>query len=230
MNSKEIYIKVLKDGPYLVYGTPPMSRQTLVSDNDNTCIKYAPNKTFEIQTDPVSLCRCGKSRNAPFCDGSHTIEGFDGEETASFEPILDGAIKYEGPNLTLADNEAFCASARFCDAHGGIWNLVYSGTQESDAETIREASLCPAGRLMIFNKNGVMVEDDFNKSIALLEDEGLKISGPIWVRGGIRVESADGQSYEVRNRQTLCRCGCSKNKPFCDSAHRHVEFKADYKN
>ena len=43
--------------------------------------------------------------------------------------------------------------------------------------------------------------------------------GPIWVRGGIPVASADGKTYEVRNRLTLCRCGRSANKPFCDGSH-----------
>ncbi|UCF09264.1 MAG: CDGSH iron-sulfur domain-containing protein, partial [Thermoplasmata archaeon] len=43
--------------------------------------------------------------------------------------------------------------------------------------------------------------------------------GPIWVRGRIPIESADGHIYEIRNRVTLCRCGWSSNKPFCDSSH-----------
>jgi len=39
------------------------------------------------------------------------------------------------------------------------------------------------------------------------------------LRGAIPVRSADGEHYEVRNRQTLCRCGGSSNKPFCDGTH-----------
>ena len=45
------------------------------------------------------------------------------------------------------------------------------------------------------------------------------------VRGGVRVESADGQSYEIRNRQALCRCGKSSNKPFCNGAHASVKYQ-----
>jgi CDGSH-type Zn-finger protein len=45
------------------------------------------------------------------------------------------------------------------------------------------------------------------------------VSGPIWVRGGIEIESAEGHAYQVRNRVTLCRCGKSQNKPFCDGSH-----------
>ncbi|MGA8623090.1 MAG: CDGSH iron-sulfur domain-containing protein [Candidatus Sulfotelmatobacter sp.] len=41
----------------------------------------------------------------------------------------------------------------------------------------------------------------------------------MWVRGGIALVGADGQAYEIRNRMTLCRCGKSENKPFCNGAH-----------
>jgi hypothetical protein len=68
-------------------------------------------------------------------------------------------------------------------------------------------------------KTGKAIEPEFERSIGLVEDPKIGISGPIWVRGGIPVESADGNIYEIRNRVTLCRCGKSSNKPFCDSSY-----------
>ena len=53
----------------------------------------------------------------------------------------------------------------------------------------------------------------------MIEDTEKKVSGPIYVRGGIPVVSADGKTYEIRNRVTLCRCGRSDNKPFCNGSH-----------
>ena len=50
--------------------------------------------------------------------------------------------------------------------------------------------------------------------------------GPLWIRGGIRVKSESGKSYEVRQKQTLCRCGASGNKPFRNGAHASFEWKA----
>ena len=61
-------------------------------------------------------------------------------------------------------------------------------------------------------------------SIEIIEDPQIKVSGPIWVKGGIDLESADGTKYERRNRMTLCRCGKSNNKPFCDGSHINVRF------
>jgi hypothetical protein len=63
-------------------------------------------------------------------------------------------------------------------------------------------------------------------SIGLVDDPSEECSGPLWLRGGIPVVSADGTPYEVRNRQTLCRCGGSANKPFCDGTHITIKFKA----
>ena len=41
----------------------------------------------------------------------------------------------------------------------------------------------------------------------------------------VQVIGADGFEYERRNRQTLCRCGQSENKPFCNGAHAAVKFQ-----
>jgi CDGSH-type Zn-finger protein len=77
-----------------------------------------------------------------------------------------------------------------------------------------------ARALVVLDKQtGKVIEPKFAKSIGLIEDPAMGVSGPIWVRGGVPVESDDGKTYQVRNRVTLCRFGKSKNKPFCDSSH-----------
>ncbi len=222
----EIYIKVTKNGPYMIYGAPPVVRKKILSDENGVCIDFSEGENFEIKSNPIALCRCGCTKTPPFCDNSHHENNFDGTESASFEPILNNAVKYVGKNLILYDNENYCALARFCDANGSIWNLIYEGSEEADNEVKRQAALCPSGRLIIFDKNGNVIEPRLDKMISVLEDNGLKISGPIYVQGGIKVVSENGESYEIRNRQTLCRCGKSKNKPFCDCTHKHVKFKA----
>ena len=78
---------------------------------------------------------------------------------------------------------------------------------------------CPSGRLVAHDRDGKAIEPDFEPSIGLVHDTQAAKMGPLWVRGGIQVESADGKPYEVRNRVTLCRCGKSRNKPFCDGSH-----------
>jgi hypothetical protein len=92
---------------------------------------------------------------------------------------------------------------------------------------LRQVNNCPAGRLVAWDKaTGPTVETELPVSIGFIEDPAEACSGPIWLRGEITLVSADGFAYEVRNRMTLCRCGASKNKPFCDGSHAEIKFRA----
>jgi len=216
----EVEIKVSKNGPYLVTGKVPMFEQIIIVDKDGVPVEWRMGKTYPAQ-EKRGLCRCGESKNKPFCDGTHLEMGFDGTEAESSEPYLKQAKVIDGPGLRLTDAEDLCASARFCHRAGEIWNLVpKSDDAKAKQVAIEEACDCPSGRLVVWEKKtGEAIEPNLEKSIGLIEDSQLKCSGPIWVRGGIPVRSADGKIYEIRNRITLCRCGKSSVKPFCDSSH-----------
>lgn len=222
-----IYIKITAGGPYMVYGNPPLDQEIILpNEDDGCCWIYRKGKIdFPIKS-PMALCRCGGTKNAPFCDGSHAHHNWNSKETASFEPLLKKAQILEGPKIGLTDNEKYCAYLRFCDAYGRIWNIVQSATTPDDIELAKhEAAHCASGRLMVWNlENNQPFEPKLTPSLSLLEDSGIKVSGPIWVKGGIRVESSDGKSYEIRNRVTLCRCGQSCNKPFCDGTHASMKY------
>jgi Iron-binding zinc finger CDGSH type len=128
--------------------------------------------------------------------------------------------------MALADAESLCAFARFCDPAGQVWGLV-GRTDDAEARRlfVHEAGHCPSGRVVaIDRKTGEAIEPTFEPSIGVIEDTAKSISGPLWVRGGIPITSADGAQYEVRNRVTLCRCGASQNKPFCDGTHASIGF------
>ncbi|MEG1089631.1 MAG: CDGSH iron-sulfur domain-containing protein, partial [Bacteroidales bacterium] len=173
-----------------------------------------------------ALCRCGESKHAPFCDGSHKTAIWNSKETANFIPIMDKAKVIEGPKVILADNENFCSYARFCDSYGTVWNLVKENLNEDGEKTFEHmVGHCPSGRLIGWNKEtGKIYEPKFEPAIGIIEDSQIAISGPIWVKGGIRIESSNGRSYEIRNRVVICRCGCSSNKPFCDGTHATAEY------
>jgi CDGSH-type Zn-finger protein len=174
------------------------------------------------------LCRCGGSEEKPFCDFSHATSGFDGTETAECDPYFEHAESIDGPGIALRDARELCAEARFCDRGGGLWNLIERcGDPEARALAEEEAALCPSGRYVIVDEHGEALEPELEVSIALVEDPELGVSGPIYVRGRIPVVAADGTPYEVRNRVTLCRCGQSKNKPFCDGSHIEAKFRVE---
>lgn len=212
-------IRVTKDGPYQVSGGVPLHDEAIGVDEAGDSVRWVRGRDHFV-TDAYALCRCGHSRNQPFCDGSHIEAGFDGTETTGTKPYLQSARLFKGPAIDLTDVAALCAYARFCDRAGTVWRLVRrSGDPDARATAIQEASDCPSGRLVVWDKSGQPIEPDLEPSIAVVSDPQESNTGPLWVRGGIPVESADGAHYEIRNRVTLCRCGRSGCKPFCDGSH-----------
>ncbi len=224
--STEPKIVVSENGPYLVTGNVPLTLQTIVPDPQGLSWDWAKGRTFRTAT-TYALCRCGQSKKKPFCDGCHATVRFNGRETATRQPFARQAETFDGPTRVLLDAEGLCAFARFCDPGGKIWSLI-ERTDEPDARKLaeREGEHCPSGRLAVLDKlTGKAFEPSLPPSIGVVEDPAIKCSGPLWVRGGIRIESADGKAYEVRNRVTLCRCGASNNKPFCNGSHASIRFQ-----
>jgi len=221
-HEKKCKIKILECGPYLVTGNVPLSEKIIVSEGK---LKKFKNGRKLPQAEEYALCRCGRSKNAPFCDSSHEKVGFIGIEYASTEKFEDRAELIEGPELDLLDDNR-CAFARFCHREDGdAWGL----TKNSDNPKYREeaiiaASECPAGRLVAYDKTGKAIEPKYEPSIEILQDVEKEASGPIFVKGNIPIESSEGHTYELRNRVTLCRCGGSRNSPFCDATHISIKF------
>ncbi|MBX3441394.1 MAG: CDGSH iron-sulfur domain-containing protein [Planctomyces sp.] len=58
-----------------------------------------------------------------------------------------------------------------------------------------------------------------------------RLNGPFLVTGPIKVIDHEGQAFDLQGKETfaLCRCGHSKNRPFCDGAHKACGFLADEK-
>ena len=213
-------IVVSKDGPYLVTGSVPVIVAEICNDDEGYCRTWKITDRYPVEKE-CALCRCGHSENKPFCDGTHAKIRFDGTETAGNEPYLRHPELIQGPVLELADYHGLCVHARFCMRAGGIWNLTrQSNIPEAKETAIEEACNCPSGRLVLRNrKTGETIEPVLERSIVVIEYPAKGEHGPLWVRGGIPVISADGRRYAVRNRVTLCRCGKSRNKPFCDGSH-----------
>jgi len=216
--AKNAGIKVTENGPYIVKGGIPLLRMFIETDSDDDPWKWLEVERYPLR-ETYALCRCGKSGNKPYCDGTHTKNQFNGVETADNELYLENVREYLGPELKLTDKRELCVKARFCVRDAGIWNLTVHSDRPGFKEiAIDEAANCPSGRLVVWDKQGNMLEPDYEPSIVVTEHED-GLPGPLWVRGDVEIESVDGLIYEKRNRVTLCRCGESQNKPLCDSSH-----------
>jgi len=213
-------IRIAKNGPYLASGGLLLTRRSPLLEHGepvewNDGEAEAPRATYV-------LCRCGQSSNKPFCDGTHAKVGFNGQCTADRAPGATRRKVYAGHGMTMTDDESLCAGYAFCDSHGGVWReIAKSSDPEVRARLERQIANCPSGRLQYtLDHSGDPVEKHYDPTIAMIPD------GPLWVLGAVPIETTDGFTYEVRNRQLLCRCGASQNKPFCDGSHRRVNFGA----
>ncbi len=232
VDANEFRIEIDSNGPYLIYGKPPLHCYVIANDKRGNSWDYDIGKINYISTDDdvTALCRCGNSKGAPYCDGSHVQALKDGlwdsELTATMRPPLDFAQTINGPELFLTDTESLCAYARFCDAKGRTWNQVEgSDDPEVKALAIRTSMACPAGRLKAWDKHtGEPYEPVYKPQLGLIEDPTIRVSGPIFVMGGIPILKDNGEAYQPRNRVTLCRCGESRNKPYCDGTHAPAHY------
>jgi CDGSH-type Zn-finger protein len=222
----DLKIWVLENGPYLVSGSVPLRKMMIKCDDQIIPIEWLIGQKLKT-SETCALCRCGQSNSKPFCDGTHVKVNFNGTEVNDNDPFDKMAKTIDGPTLKLKDAEILCASARFCHRGGDIWpQIPQSDNPKIKQNAMRNACDCPSGRLVIIDKEtDKTIEPEIEKSIGFIEDPGIGVDGPIWVRGGIPVYSAEGMPYEVRNRVTLCRCGKSTNKPFCDSSHYPEEYR-----
>lgn len=225
---KEKSIKIMKDGPYVVTGDTGLSEKIIRPEDDKTKDeKYVWEDGGKIpHGETYALCRCGASEKHPFCDGKHLQVGFDGTETASRKPYRDRAELIKGKNVDLLD-DGRCARARFCYREkGDAWFLAScdDSSEKTVCEAVKSASECPSGRITAMTVDGSCIEPELEQAIEITQDPEMGVSGGIYVKGGIPLISADGHQYETRNRIVLCRCGKSKDKPFCDGAHIEAKF------
>lgn len=205
---KKTSITPMENGPYMVKE-----------------LQNLANKKGSVDTkQTVALCRCGGSGNKPFCDGTHAKNGF------SSAKLDDGASdkreNYVGQNITIHDNRGICAHAGRCtDGLAAVFHLneepwihPESATVEDIKETINK---CPSGALS-YTVDGVEHPDREG-------EPGIFIApnGPYLVSGGPTLENTTRAEGASKEHITLCRCGGSKNKPFCDGSHWYNDFKDD---
>ncbi len=207
--TNEQRIRVLDGGPYRVEGSVPLL------DHDGVAIE-AP--------EAYSLCRCGGSERKPFCDGTHKSNNFNGQEFASKDTVADRGERLEGEGVTIHDDRSRCAHSGVCtDNLSQVFKLgvePWIDAQGADADEIaRAVSACPSGALS-YSLGGS------TDSVEQLEGPSITVAkdGPYAVRG-VQVIAGDEGAYDARERQTLCRCGGSRNKPFCDGSHWYMGFK-----
>jgi CDGSH-type Zn-finger protein len=206
-------IAVLPNGPYY-----------LLNDTQAAPVPHLRRSSGEAcaTVRGVALCRCGGSNNKPFCDGTHGKNGFRDDNRA--DPSKNRRDVYAGKRITIFDNRAICSHAAYCtDELAAVFRHRDTPWIDPDGASIEQIvaqiKKCPSGALS-YAIDGIEAESPLRAPLVTVTD-----NGPYAVTGGIElmgVKFGDGASTE---HYTLCRCGASKNKPFCDGSHWDVGFK-----
>ncbi len=223
-SKKEIKIVVETNGPYTVYGDVPLVRKEQVVSEFGEPLTWKKGETLESKG-PYQLCRCGRSKNKPFCDSTHERIPFDGTETADTNTVAERQEVKVGEGIVVKRDYSLCIQSGFCGNRLTNVSRMVKKSEDTQvrAQMIAMMERCPSGSWSYsLTEEGENIEPDLPQEIAVvteITDQG-RIPGPLWVTGGIRIERADGKPFETRNRVTLCCCGLSKNKPLCDGTHR----------
>jgi CDGSH-type Zn-finger protein len=206
-------IACLSNGPYyLLNDTTPTPVANLRRANGEACATVRG----------VALCRCGGSKNKPFCDGTHGTIGFKDVKTT--DGSQDRRVTYAGKRITIHDNRHICSHAGICtDRLQSVFRLRQEPWIDPDGASAREiiatVEKCPSGALS-YSIDGVEHRDRDREPAVTVTDHG-----PYAVTGGIELLGVKFSEHASKEHYTLCRCGGSKNKPFCDGSHWQLDFR-----
>ena len=171
----------------------------------------------------TTLCRCGYSKNKPFCDGAHGPYQFGKERQTG--TVTSAAKIYRG-QVQVHYNASVCAHLGVCtrelpevfDTTRRPWILP------DNADAIRIIDVvnrCPSGALTFTSgPDDVPADTGDNRQPTI---RALK-NGPLAVEGTVELENINWVEGASQDRFTLCRCGSSRTMPFCDGSHSAVGF------
>jgi len=206
--SNSVTIKAAPDGPYIVKNLQNFS-----------------NRKGAIECkEAMGLCRCGQSANKPYCDGSHKNVGFSSEN--QLNPARDRRDTYQGKKITVYDNRSICAHAGICtDGLPAVFHNREGSFVDPDGASVAEiidiVNQCPSGAL------SYIIDDE--SETRLIDEASIQISpnGPYVLKGKVVLLDMSKGEGASESHSSLCRCGASKNKPFCDGSHWDINFTDD---
>lgn len=204
-------ITLAPDGPYIV-----------------KALKHLSNNSGAVECkETMALCRCGASENKPFCDGTHAKIGFTSAKVD--ERTKDRKETYRGKKITIHDNRSICAHAGVCtDNLSVVFRMKQEPWIDPDAASVEDIistiQNCPSGALS-YSIDDAKTQNNTDSEPNVF----IAPNGPYVISGGDGFLDTSWGEGASRSQYTLCRCGASKNKPFCDGSHWGIEF-TDEKN
>src|SRR5262245_60814869 len=132
---------------------------------------------------------------------------------------------YTADGITVYWEPRLCIHAGHCFKNLGAvfqpWDTPWVKPERADPERIAEVvRKCPTGALQFETAAGPEAPPE-TLEVTVIPD------GPLYVRGNFELQDDTGGVVRRATRLALCRCGQSKNKPYCDNTHLETRFRAD---
>jgi uncharacterized Fe-S cluster protein YjdI len=140
-------------------------------------------------------------------------------------------IKYTNGEVTVVWKPETCIHSRICwtelkevfDPTQRPWVKMDGATTERIIEQVRK---CPSGALSYFmNNESAASETTVTAEKAEIVNIEIRPDGPIVVNTDCHITHSNGEVEIKKGKTSLCRCGASSNKPYCDGSHKKIDFK-----
>lgn len=210
---KKPRVIIVKNGPMIVEGV--------------TKYVHASGKVQDM-SDLYRLCRCGASFEKPYCDGSHEIFEFDDRKSPYRAP--DRVDEYVGKDITIYFNRGVCSHRGICyEDLPTVFPMERDEPITPDNDTLDHiidiCRRCPSGALSYRVNGGErMQESDASEPVIRVAPKRYGFDGPYEIAGGVEMEDEAGNKPESVWHYAICRCGQSKNLPFCSGEHWAASF------
>ena len=211
---EKLHFTFRPDGPLKLEITPDdITIDNVLFDENGSSIPMKKNHFF---------CRCGQSKKQPGCDGTHKKNGFSDKKEITKELLQH----YEGQHIDITFNRSICSGAAQCvekfphiySSEGSTnWIFPNKGTKEEIIQSIKN---CPSGALS-YEINGNTPKESYDKPQLHIVKKG-----PLHIQGNVTLENIDFSVHANKEKYSLCRCGASQNKPFCDYSHASLKGEA----
>lgn len=124
------------------------------------------------------------------------------------------------PRMCMHSTKCFKGLPQVFDVQKRPW---VNAEGASTGEIIAQINKCPSGALSYYlNAEGKPENEVYLGEIVQME---AAKNGPFLMKGNIRIVNSDGNVIEKQGNTSLCRCGASGNKPFCDGSHKKSGFE-----
>ena len=136
--------------------------------------------------------------------------------------MADTVEEYRGTKVVIRFDGHKCIHSRQCVLGlPGVFVAITDGPwirpDNASPEAVAALALnCPSGAITVERLDGGK-----NESPPEINVVRVRENGPLAFHADLDIEG-----HGAALRATLCRCGASKHKPFCDGSHAHAEFKA----